>query len=146
MTASIEQTLQDYFDGLHTSDTALLKSVFHPQAIYASATGGVLVHRTIDEYFPIVDARRNEVFVLLDRPQVISSRDLELEPGMLCVGSGAIRYRDVLVARGAEIPPDSDDRHLPMARHHARLATGFGPAEMVEPLYLRVPDADRNRS
>ena len=57
MTASIEQTLQDYFDGLHTSDTALLKSVFHPQAIYASATGGVLVHRTMDEYFPIVAAR-----------------------------------------------------------------------------------------
>lgn len=57
MTASIEQTLQDYSDGLHTSDTALLKSVFHPQAIYASATGGVLVHRTMDEYFPIVDAR-----------------------------------------------------------------------------------------
>ena len=57
MTASIEQTLQDYFDGLHMSDTALLKSVFHPQAIYASATGGVLVHLTMDEYFPIVDAR-----------------------------------------------------------------------------------------
>jgi tRNA threonylcarbamoyladenosine biosynthesis protein TsaB len=95
---------------------------------------------------PVVDARRREVFVLRDGPQVLSPRDLELEPGTLCVGSGAIRYRDVLEAQGAEIPPDSDDRHLPLARHHARLAVDFGPAERVEPLYLRVPDADRNRS
>ena len=57
MTASIEQTLQDYFDGLHQSDTTLLRKVFHPQAVYASATDGELVHRTMDEYFPIVDAR-----------------------------------------------------------------------------------------
>ncbi len=54
---SIEQTLQDYFDGLYQSDTSLLRKVFHPQAIYASATGGELVYRTMDEYFPIVAAR-----------------------------------------------------------------------------------------
>ncbi len=57
MTASIEQSLQDYFDGLYKSDTALLRTVFHPQAVYASATDGELVHRTMDEYFPIVDTR-----------------------------------------------------------------------------------------
>jgi 4-oxalocrotonate tautomerase len=54
---SIEGTLQDYFDGLYHSDTTLLRKVFHPQAIYASATDGELVHRTMNEYFPIVDAR-----------------------------------------------------------------------------------------
>jgi Putative lumazine-binding len=57
VSGSIEQTLQAYFDGLHRSDTTLLRKVFHPQAIYASATDGELVHRTMDEYFPIVDAR-----------------------------------------------------------------------------------------
>jgi 4-oxalocrotonate tautomerase len=57
MTASIEHTLQDYFDGLYQSDTSLLRKTFHPQAIYASATDGELVHRTMNEYFPIVDAR-----------------------------------------------------------------------------------------
>jgi 4-oxalocrotonate tautomerase len=57
VTASIEQMLQDYFDGLHHSDTSLLRKVFHPQAIYASATDGELVYRTMDEYFPVVDAR-----------------------------------------------------------------------------------------
>jgi 4-oxalocrotonate tautomerase len=55
--ASIEQTLQDYFDGLYASDTALLEAVFHPRAIYASATDGELVYRPMDEYFSIVDAR-----------------------------------------------------------------------------------------
>ena len=49
----------------------------------------------------------------------------------------------LLEARGAVVPPDDDDRHVPRARHHALLARDFGPAEDVEPLYLRVPDAER---
>jgi hypothetical protein len=57
-----------------------------------------------------------------------------------------VRYRDVLELRGAEIPPDGDDRHLPRARFHAHLAHDFRQAEEVEPLYLRVPDADRTRT
>jgi hypothetical protein len=50
----------------------------------------------------------------------------------------------VLESRGAEIPPDDDERHLPMARFHAALASDFGPAEEIEPLYLRVPDAEKS--
>ena len=42
---------------------------------------------------------------------------------------------------GAEVPPDDDERHLPRARFHAELARDFGPVELVEPLYVRVPDA-----
>jgi hypothetical protein len=61
----------------------------------------------------------------------------------VCVGNGAVRYRSVLEAAGAEVPPDADERHLPRARFHALLAHDFGSAEAVEPLYLRVPDADR---
>jgi 4-oxalocrotonate tautomerase len=57
VTASIERTLQDYFDGLHHSDSDRLRRVFHPRAVYASATEGELVHHTMDEYLPIVDAR-----------------------------------------------------------------------------------------
>ena len=94
---------------------------------------------------PVVDARRREVFVLQDRPRVLAPAELELTPGTLCVGSGAVRYRSILEAMGAEIPLDSDERHLPRARFHARLAQDFGPAETVEPLYLRIPDADRTR-
>jgi hypothetical protein len=62
----------------------------------------------------------------------------------LCVGSGAVRYRAILEANGAEVPPDDDERHLPRARFHAQLARDFGPAGQVEPLYLRIPDAERN--
>lgn len=91
---------------------------------------------------PVIDARRREVFV---PGGVVAPAELEVEAGQTYVGSGAVRYRDVLEARGAEIPPDSDERHLPRARFHAQLARDFGSAEEIEPLYLRVPDADRTR-
>ena len=95
---------------------------------------------------PVVDARRQEVFVLQGEPRVLRPQDLELAPGTVCVGSGAVRYRSILEPAGAEIPSDQDERHLPRARFHAQLAQRFGPAEEVEPLYLRVPDADKTRS
>jgi hypothetical protein len=57
VTTTIESALQDYFDGLFDGDTERLSNVFHPQAIYASATGGELIRLTMDEYFPIVDER-----------------------------------------------------------------------------------------
>ena len=64
--------------------------------------------------------------------------------GALCVGNGAVRYRAILEANGAEVPPDDDERHLPRARFHAQLAGELGAAGEVEPLYLRIPDAERN--
>ena len=91
---------------------------------------------------PVIDARRREVFVLEGEPRVLAPADLRLGAGTVCIGNGAVRYRVVLEAAGAEIPPDGDERHLPRARFHAQLARDFGPAEAVEPLYLRLPDAD----
>ena len=93
---------------------------------------------------PIVDAGRREVFTRVKgEPVSAAPQELELEPGRLCVGDGAVRYRDVLEQRGAEVPPDDDQRHRPRARFHAALATEFGPAEEIEPLYLRIPDAEQ---
>jgi hypothetical protein len=43
---------------------------------------------------------------------------------------------------GAEVPPDDDPRHVPHARLHASLAREFGPVDAIEPLYVRVPDAE----
>ena len=88
---------------------------------------------------PVVDAKRREVFV--PGPRALAPAELALEPGTVCVGDGAVRYRDVLVAAGAEVPPDDDERHLPRARFHAALAREFGAAELVEPIYVRDPDA-----
>ena len=96
---------------------------------------------------PIVDARRREVFIHDGgEPRVAVPADIPVRAGLLCVGNGAVRYRTVFEAAGAEIAPDDDERHLPRARFHARLARGFGPVDAVEPLYLRVPDADRTVS
>jgi tRNA threonylcarbamoyladenosine biosynthesis protein TsaB len=97
---------------------------------------------------PVIDARRREVFTLIDgQPVAAPPDDLgnSLLQGRVCVGDGAVRYRDVLEAAGAEIPPDDSELHVPRASVHARLARDFGPAELVEPIYVRVPDADRRR-
>jgi tRNA threonylcarbamoyladenosine biosynthesis protein TsaB len=89
---------------------------------------------------PVIDGGRREVFTLRDgEPVVCSPQELE---AALCVGDGAVRYRSILEERGSEVPPDGDERHLPRARFHAELARDFGPADAVEPLYLRVPDAE----
>jgi tRNA threonylcarbamoyladenosine biosynthesis protein TsaB len=93
---------------------------------------------------PVIDARRREVFTLADgEPCAVPPGDLDFEPGTVCVGDGAVRYRSALEAAGAEIPPDPSDAHLPLAHLHAMLARSFGPAELVDPIYVRVPDAER---
>jgi tRNA threonylcarbamoyladenosine biosynthesis protein TsaB len=96
---------------------------------------------------PVIDARRREVFAgLPDGPAVLPPAELGLPVGTVCVGDGAVRYRAVLESGGLIVRPDSADEHRPRARFHAALAHDFGPAEEVEPIYLRVPDADRARA
>jgi tRNA threonylcarbamoyladenosine biosynthesis protein TsaB len=91
---------------------------------------------------PVIDARRSEVFV----PGAAAIAPEEVEAaGRLCVGDGAVRYREVLEARGAVIPPDDDPRHRPRAALHARLAADFGPVDAIEPIYARAPDAEQWR-
>jgi tRNA threonylcarbamoyladenosine biosynthesis protein TsaB len=93
---------------------------------------------------PVIDARRREVFALVDgEPRCLVPAELAVEPGRTYVGDGAVRYRELLESLGASVPPDDDPRHIPWARHHVRLAGAFGPADLVEPIYLRAPDADR---
>ena len=95
---------------------------------------------------PVVDAGRREVFALVDgAPAVAAPDELVLEPGTTCVGDGAVRYREVLEALGATIPPRESELHIPRARFHAELACEFVDPETVEPLYLRLPDAERAR-
>jgi tRNA threonylcarbamoyladenosine biosynthesis protein TsaB len=92
---------------------------------------------------PVIDAKRSEIFTLLDgEPAVLRPEDLLLEPGAVCVGDGAVRYRALLEERGVVVPPDDDERHQPRARFHAALAGEAGNVDEIEPLYLRVPDVD----
>lgn len=95
---------------------------------------------------PVIDARRREVFTLIDGEPVALGPDRlsnSLLQSRVCIGDGAVRYRQVLEAAGAEVPPDGSQLHVPRAGVHARLARNFGPAENVEPIYVRAPDADK---
>lgn len=95
---------------------------------------------------PIVDAKRGEIFTLVEGvPACLRPLELKLEAGTVCVGDGAVRYRRVWERAGAVVPPDASALHVPHARFHVALAGGFGPADQVDPLYLRIPDADRRR-
>jgi len=91
---------------------------------------------------PVIDARRGEVFT--EGPSVVRPEELDVA-GRRLVGDGAVRYRDLFEAAGAEIPPDNDPVHIPSARTLVQHAAAFGPADELEPLYLRPPDAKPSR-
>jgi len=93
---------------------------------------------------PVVDARRREVFALVDgAPVVLPPAELPVVGGGTYVGDGALRYRETIEAAGGSVPPADSELHLPRARFHAELASEFGLPELVRPMYLRVPDVDR---
>jgi hypothetical protein len=92
----------------------------------------------------VIDALRREVFTLVDGEALaLPPEELEIESGTVCVGDGAVRYRSVLEAAGATIPPDDSELHLPRAHFHVQVARDFGPAELIRPTYVRAPDAIR---
>ncbi len=94
-----------------------------------------------DGALPVIDAGRREVFTSVDgEPRALPAAELDVE-GVTCVGDGALRYRTTLEERGAHVPPDTSPEHVPHARLHAVLAVDYGPAELVEPIYVRPPDA-----
>jgi tRNA threonylcarbamoyladenosine biosynthesis protein TsaB len=93
---------------------------------------------------PVLDGRRSEVFTLVaGEPCVLPAEALEIRPGTAYVGDGAVRYRELLERGGGEVPPDESPVHVPWARHHVSLASDFGAPDAVEPIYLRLPDAER---
>ena len=104
----------------------------------------------------VLDARRGEAFAaawsgdeqLLApaalAPDALAERAAALPAGTLAVGDGAVRFRTVLEAAGAAVPPDDSAVHRVEAAVHARLAAGMDPgaADAVLPSYLRLPDAE----
>jgi tRNA threonylcarbamoyladenosine biosynthesis protein TsaB len=93
---------------------------------------------------PLIDGRRREVFTLVDgEPACLGVEELVVEPDAAYVGDGALRYRTLIEDAGGIVPLDDAPEHVPWARHHASLAQEFGRAEDVEPIYLRLPDAEK---
>lgn len=94
-----------------------------------------------DGALPVIDAGRREVFTIVNgEAHALPAAELDVE-GVTCVGDGALRYRTTLEERGAHVPPDSSTEHVPHARLHVLLAADYGSAELVEPIYVRPPDA-----
>jgi tRNA threonylcarbamoyl adenosine modification protein YeaZ len=96
---------------------------------------------TLDAYTggtPVLDAKRGEVFT--SGPRVSRPDELDVE-GLLLVGDGAVRYREAFEAAGATVPSDDDPAHLPDPLLLLARAGPFGEAALVEPLYVREPDA-----
>ncbi len=96
---------------------------------------------TLDAYdvgVPVIDARRGEVFTT--GPIVSAPERLDVD-GQTLVGDGAVKYRALFEEKGATVPPDEDPAHLPDPRLLIARAGSFGDADLVEPLYVREPDA-----
>jgi tRNA threonylcarbamoyladenosine biosynthesis protein TsaB len=93
---------------------------------------------------PVIDAKRGEIFTVQDgHVRCLAPDVFEVDEGRTYVGDGALRYRALIEERGGVVPPDDDGVHVPRARFHAQLARDFGPAEAIEPLYVRTPDAKK---
>ena len=100
----------------------------------------------------VIDARRGEAFVGGDgvSPSVLTPEALgdvagkRAGNGVIAVGDGAIRFRELLERAGAQVPPDADIAHRVSAREHCRLGVLLDPSAdgTLEPQYLRLPDAE----
>jgi tRNA threonylcarbamoyladenosine biosynthesis protein TsaB len=105
----------------------------------------------------VLDAKRGEAFAqlfagiggrgwgpLVEGPDALAERLLADSVTPLAIGDGSLRFRDQLERAGAEIPAAADGIHRVSAAAVCRLAANgeSGPAEAVEPDYLRRPDAE----
>lgn len=57
--ADLIGVLQRYYDGLYHGDAALLETVFHPQAIYRTASGDAPLHYGMPAYLDVVRRRES---------------------------------------------------------------------------------------
>jgi tRNA threonylcarbamoyladenosine biosynthesis protein TsaB len=107
-----------------------------------------------------LDARRGELFAALydeageqqwepfvAAPAELGDRLSQLPESPLVVGSGALRFRDELQERGAEIPGDSHPSHRIAGEQVCAIGAAVAPSDpnAVTPIYLRPPDAERWR-
>jgi tRNA threonylcarbamoyladenosine biosynthesis protein TsaB len=108
-----------------------------------------------EERLAVIDAKRGELFALLEAPGVHGWEPEPLSPeslvervrvsgaSPLAAGDGSVRFRQALEAAGITVAPDEAGAHVVRGLHVCRLAQGVGdePPEAVLPDYLRAPDA-----
>ena len=123
----------------------------------AAGAAGEPGHGAAGTILAVLDARRGEVFaagyeagaeVLAPAalaPEALAERVPALEPPVQAVGDGAVRFRQVLSAAGAKVPPDGSPAHRIGAAALCRLGAAGEPADRdrLLPDYRREPDAKR---
>ena len=136
----------------------------HPaSSLEALAAGMAEVTAAGRPLLPLIDAKRGEVFTaayeagdplvrvwgptaLAPADLVMRARGLEKTP--LAAGDWSLESRTYLEKAGIEVPSPESDLHAVSAVQICRLGIAAGPAppEEVNPVYLRVPDAEISRN
>jgi tRNA threonylcarbamoyladenosine biosynthesis protein TsaB len=93
--------------------------------------------------FPLIDAKRNEVY---GPGPFVGSIDYAIErapEGALAAGDGSIRFSEALESAGIRVAPGDSRMHVVRSLYICRLAATVpsAPPESVVPCYLRAPDA-----
>jgi tRNA threonylcarbamoyladenosine biosynthesis protein TsaB len=98
-----------------------------------------------DAPFPLIDARRREVYGMAGEPFVgpIGYAIEKAPEGALAAGDGSIRFREALEGAGIRVAPGDSRMHVVRGLYICRLAAAIQPVppESVIPCYLRAPDA-----
>ena len=102
-----------------------------------------------DERLAVIDAKRGEVFALLEAPpgpapgsprrsapEVLAERVRASGASPLAAGDGSVRFRQALEAAGITVAPDEAGAHVVRGLHVCRLAQGVAdePPETVLPI------------
>ncbi|MEA2425505.1 MAG: tRNA threonylcarbamoyladenosine biosynthesis protein TsaB, partial [Thermoleophilaceae bacterium] len=115
----------------------------HPVLSLDALAAGVTPLQVGDVPFPLIDARRKEVYG--PGPFVGSIEDAiaRAPEGALAAGDGSIRFREALESAGIRVAPGDSRMHVVRSLYICRLAETVQPAppESVVPCYLRAPDA-----
>lgn len=114
----------------------------HPVLSVRALAAGIEADRTL----PLIDAKRNEVYGLVDGEPFLGSVEQAIArapAGALAAGDGSIRFREALESAGIRVAPGDSRMHVVRARHVCGLGAAVqpAPAEAVVPCYLRAPDA-----
>jgi tRNA threonylcarbamoyladenosine biosynthesis protein TsaB len=93
--------------------------------------------------FPLIDARRQEVYGLGPFVGSVDDAIARAPDGALAAGDGSIRFREALESAGIRVAPGDSRMHVVRAVYICRLAATVpsAPPESVVPCYLRAPDA-----
>lgn len=131
---AVTGVLRTYFDGLYYGDTDRLAAVFHPGAVYVTATEGSVLRLTMDEYFPVV--RHREPPAARSEPRRDTIVSIEFAGPVTALATvkcaiGARQFTDFLTL------VQSDGRWQIVAKvFHYEIAEPMGP------LTTRAPDTE----